>query len=233
MPTLNDITGFLDEYLEADGYPEEKANGTFYLPTDYEEKSIHSIALALEPPQTLAHWIKDRRLDAVLLHRPWNLDTEVSVPVIAYHLAFDEHLTCGYNLRLATLLGLENVEVLGHKEGRPLGMIGTLPDADMAQLLRAFASIFGGLESKKIQTDTKPERICVMGAMNKTLVREAHEQGATLYLTGQYRDHAEEAVLETGMNVVATGHQRSERYGLRALAGLLRERFAGLDVFTW
>jgi putative NIF3 family GTP cyclohydrolase 1 type 2 len=39
-----------------------------------------------------------------------------------------------------------------------------------------------------------------------------------------------EAVARTGIGVAAVGHRRSERFGLRVLAGLLRRRFAALDV---
>ena len=230
--TVHDITAFLDQYLEAHAYPEEKANGLFYTPKDYKDQAIRKIGVALEPPQTLPSWIQNRRLDAVFLHRPWGLASDLDVPVIAYHLAFDEHLTLGYNLRLATLLGLEQVEILGYKEGRPIGMIADF-ESSLEQASEQFKTIFGGLESQHIRAEVKPERIAVVGAMNKKLVREAHERGATLYLTGQYREHAEEAVQETDMNIIAVGHQRSERWGLRALAGLLRERFAGLDVLSW
>ena len=233
MTQLKDITAFLDDYLEAHTYPEEKANGLFYTPKNHKDQAIRKLGLALEPPQMLPSWVQNERLDAVFLHRPWGLASDLDVPVVAYHLAFDEHLTLGYNLRLATVLGLDNVDILGYKEDRPIGMIGNLMSPELTQAVQQFKTIFGGLEDQKIQVDVRPERIAIVGAMNKKLVREASERGATLYLTGQYRDHAEEAVQETGINIVTVGHQRSERWGLRALAGLLRERFSGLDVISW
>ena len=71
-----------------------------------------------------------------------------------------------------------------------------------------------------------------MGAMNDALVREADARGARVYVTGQWRVPATEAVNETGIGVVCVGHRRSEEWGLRALAGLLRERWATLRVIV-
>ena len=81
------------------------------------------------------------------------------------------------------------------------------------------------------EADEEVTKVCVVGAMRGALIREASERGANVYLTGQYRDHAQEAVNDTGMNVLEIGHERCERWGLRALAGVLRERYAGLSVF--
>jgi hypothetical protein len=41
---------------------------------------------------------------------------------------------------------------------------------------------------------------------------------------------AVEAVLKTGIAVIAVGHRRCKELGLRALAGVMRERWSGLKV---
>jgi putative NIF3 family GTP cyclohydrolase 1 type 2 len=67
--------------------------------------------------------------------------------------------------------------------------------------------------------------------MNEMLVREAVERGVQVYITGQWRQPASESVTETGIGVIAVGHRRAEEWGLRALAGVLRERWVQLEVF--
>lgn len=62
------------------------------------------------------------------------------------------------------------------------------------------------------------------------LVIEAAARGANIYLTGQWRQPAQAAVSETGINVIAVGHRRCEEWGLRALAGVMRERWSKLEV---
>jgi putative NIF3 family GTP cyclohydrolase 1 type 2 len=149
------------------------------------------------------------------------------VGALAYHLAFDERLTTGLNPALAAACGWGAPEVLGEKEGRPLGMICELPQerafGTEAQRLR---EQFNGLEQIAPPAGGSGAviaRVAVVGAMTDTLVRAAHAAGAGLYATGQWRQPARAAVRETGIGVVAIGHRRSEEWGLQALARLLTE----------
>ena len=73
-------------------------------------------------------------------------------------------------------------------------------------------------------------RACVVGAMRPALIYEAAERGAQVYLTGQYRKGAAQAVTEMGVSVFEIGHERSEVWGLRTLATTLREEFPNLKV---
>ena len=234
MPTLNDLNHFLQRYFSAERFGDDQ-NG-IYRTSDKPDKSVKRIGLLLEPFPKLADWTKKYRLDALFIHRPWKLEKmkppAEEVGILAYHYAFDELLTTGYNPRLADVLLMEGLEVLGHKEGRPLGMMGDVPRTDLQTFRVQVEEVFGGLEGTYLKAEPGEEitRVCVVGAMRDKLVREAHERGANVYITGQYRDHAQEAVDDTGMNILEIGHERCERWGLRALAGVLRERYADLFV---
>ena len=229
MPQLADIARFLDEQLEVERFGADQ--GGIYRAA---EQPIHRIGLALEPWPGLPRWAARERLDAVFLHRPWKLrpaDLPPDCGVLAYHLAFDEHLTLGFNPRLAEALELHAVEVLGRKEGRPIGMIGTVRPQPFGIFAQRLAGTFAGLE-RAYPGDEQVERVAVVGAMTDALVREAADRGAQVYVTGQFRQPARIAVEERGMGVLEVGHERSERWGLRALAGILRERWAELEVVT-
>ena len=204
---------------------------------------VRRLGLALEPWPDLTRWTTDERLDALFLHRPWSLTDpqrqalcDAGIGVLAYHLAFDERLTTGFNPALASACGWGEPEILGHKAGRPLGMICALPEAVAfdAVVVRLRAE-FAGLEqttSPADGDDTVVTRVAVVGAMNDALVREAHARGVGVYVTGQWRQPAAKAVRETGLGVVVLGHRRSEVWGLHALAWLLRGQpaCAGLEV---
>ncbi len=189
----------------------------------------------MEPWAAFEDWVADERLDAVFLHRPWSLTDsqhqalrDAGIGVLAYHLAFDERLTTGFNPVLAAACAWGPPEVLGRKEGRPLGMACTLPasatfDAVAAQL----RAEFGGLEQVTLPAAggvVPVTNVAVVGAMTDVLVREAHTRGVGVYVTGQWRQPARAAVRETGLGVVALGHRRSELWGLRTLARLLRSQ---------
>ena len=153
-----------------------------------------------------------------------------NIGVLFYHLPFDEYLTPGDSPRLADALLLSDTEVLGEKEGRPLGMIGDIEPQPFSDVLATVETIFGGYEEALPCAAANVTRIAVVGAMTEVLVREAAKRGTQAYLTGQFRMPARSAIRELGMGVIAVGHRRSEEWGLRALAGLLRERYANLDV---
>ena len=149
--------------------------------------------------------------------------------MLAYHLPFDDKLTLGYNPRLAAALSLRDVEAFGYKDGRSIGMMGTVEETSFEVASRHVNEIFGGVE--RTQPSAEPiTRIAVVGAMNAGLLLEAGKHGVGLYITGQWRAHAEKVVLETGMCAVTVGHRRCEVWGLNALAHLLKERFAGLET---
>lgn len=228
MIALNDIAQFLNHFFDVDSFGDDQ-NGVYILST----RPIKRLGLALEPWTELRQWVNAEKLDAVFLHRPWQLQPEqlaADIGVLAYHLAFDENLTLGFNSRLATVLGMSRLEVLGKKQGRSLGMISNIPTQDFASYCTCVAEIFGGYDKAIADHSRQISRIAVVGAMNDALVREAADRGADVYITGQLRQPAQAAVEETGINVVAVGHRRSEEWGLRALAGVLRDRWSRLEV---
>ncbi len=208
-------------------------NGVFLPPAD-PDAPVRRLGLALEPgPDGLA-WIERERLDAVFLHRPWSLDPgtrdalgTAGIGVLAYHLSFDEHLTTGFNPGLAAACRWGEPALLAEKEGRPLGMICTLPDGatPFGEIVERLVEEFGGLESMTeppAGASVPVERVACVGAMNDGLVRAAHAAGAGVYVTGQWRQPARAAVAATGIGVVAIGHRRSEEWGLRTLERSLR-----------
>jgi putative NIF3 family GTP cyclohydrolase 1 type 2 len=109
-------------------------------------------------------------------------------------------------------------------------MIGVAPAQAFADLCRSCGQIFQGYGETTHGQSEVVERIAVVGAMSDALVREAAERGADVYVTGQYRQPARRAVADTGISVIEIGHRRSEEWGLCALAGVLRERWAVLRV---
>lgn len=191
---------------------------------------VRRLGLVLDAHDEPAHRAAAARVDALFVHRPWELELPDGLGVLAAHRAFDERLTLGRNPRLAAALGLGSLEVLGAKEERPIGMLARVGSARAEVVVERVEQVFGGLEETHGAPATPVDRVAVVGAMTDALVREAAARGAALYVSGQWRVPAAEAVEETGIAVAVVGHRRSELWGLRALAGLLRERFAGLEA---
>ncbi len=209
-------------------------NGVF-LPPARPEEPLRRVGLALEPGPRWWAWVERERPDAVFLHRPWRMEpdarralADAGTGVLAYHLAFDECLTTGFNPALAAACGWGEPALLAEKEGRPLGMACALPDGPVsfAAVVARLEAEFGGLKEvtpPAARAGAFVERVACVGAMNDGLVRAADAAGAGVYVTGQGRQTAHAAVRATGIGVAAVGHGRSERWGLRTLGRLLRE----------
>ena len=221
-----DLEHFLSEFLLASQFVGDQ-NGVYRASS----RGVKTLGLALEPWPGISGWITEKRLDALFLHRPWKLGALLGgVGVLAYHYAFDERLTTGYNPLLAEALGFSDLNVLGYKEGRPLGMIGDVPAVSLREFQAQVEAEFGGLEGVYGVQEGEVTRACVVGAMRPALIHEAAERGVQVYLTGQYRKGAAQAVAETGVSVFEIGHERSEVWGLKTLATTLQGHFPNLKI---
>lgn len=224
---LDTITKFLNTFFQVERYNEEEQGG-IYLPST---RSIKRLGLALEPWDGLYNWVKSQHIDALFLHRPWKLDVEQLPPdigVISYHLPFDESLTLGFNTRLADVLSLSNLEVFGEKQNRPIGMIGQAPNQTFTDILNCVKEVFNEYEQIRAASESEVKKVAVVGAMTDLLVREAASHGVNVYITGQLRQPAAQAVIETQMSVIAVGHYRCEIWGLHTLASILQQRWSKL-----
>jgi putative NIF3 family GTP cyclohydrolase 1 type 2 len=96
--------------------------------------------------------------------------------------------------------------------------------------LKQISHQFHGYDRAEAGRQTMINRVAVVGAMTDKLIQEAADRGAQLYVTGQYRKPAQEAVNQTGLAVVAVGHRRSEEWGMHALANRLQSQWPILSL---
>lgn len=226
MITQKELVIFLDEFFEIEKFADDK--GGVFISSD---RPIHRIGLALEPWPEINSWICDRHLDAIFLHRPWQLqEIPADVGVIFYHHAFDEHLTMGFNPRIAAALGMRSLQPFGEKAGRSIGMISPVRSQSVESFRDRVQGVFGRWEHFVSGRFETIDRVAVVGALTPELVEAAARENVQVYITGQLRTAATAAIQSTGIEVIAVGHRRCEEWGLRALAGVLRERFTNLLV---
>ena len=99
---------FLDALLHAERFAGlEEPNGVWVPPAD-PARTVQRIGLVLEPTPGWLGWVEREKIDALFVHRPWDMGEEgqraladAGVGALAYHLAFDERLTPGFNPTLA------------------------------------------------------------------------------------------------------------------------------------
>ncbi len=228
LPTLSEMTAYLDAYLESKRFADDQ-NGVYR----HSGRPIKRLGIAIEPWRDIHNWAHREHLDALFLHRPWQLDLNslpAEIGVMAYHLSFDFNLTFGFNPRLAAVMHMRDLTPFAFKERMPYGMRGDIAPVSLTALGNVFADIFAVPPTIEAHNTRIINRLAVVGAMSDQLVREAAEQDVDLYITGELRQPARAAIEQTGMNVAIIGHAAGEQWGARALAGIMRERWSQLDV---
>lgn len=179
---------------------------------------VRRLGLALDGTAEVGRWAVASGLDALLLHRSWGFAPPEGLGVLAYHAAFDATYALHGPL-VAAALGVTGHRLVGPKLAVAEGLPG------VRQRVRA---LFGGDE------DWRPGgaagRLALASALSPALVERAAAEGAGLYVTGQWRPSAREAVARTGLTVGVVGHRRAEAWALRHLAGSLSAALPGVDV---
>lgn len=191
------------------------------------ERPVQRLGLRLDGGAPPYRWA--RRLDAVLVHRPfglWPRRLPTGVGVVAYHGTLDAWLWTAAQPALATALGVVPDASPLFRGARRIGIVGPAPPDLMARL----AALTGPPAACLGDPQRAVGLVAVLGAMTDALVREAAARGATHLITGQMRQPGIAAARATGLTVVATGQDQAEAWALRSLAGAAAARWPGLDL---
>lgn len=223
MLTIEDLTEWVRHTL-GDDFPPE-TNGIWQTG---DHRPIRRLGIALAGSQEVAIRVQHEAIDALLLHRPWQLgELPQDIGVLTVHEALDQRLTTGENPWLAGQLGFALGGGLGQRRGRPLvSLAHTDQPPTVGELLTQLRRDFPAIEIWNPQPRSQVvPTIALANAMQPRLVTEAAEHGAVLYLTGTLRTAAYAALMKTEMAGLGLGHQAIEEWGLRWLGQAIRKTF--------
>jgi putative NIF3 family GTP cyclohydrolase 1 type 2 len=115
---------------------------------------------------------------------------------------------------------------------RGIGRFGKLPGEASAEMLAGLVSRSLGISHVLIGGDRERviRKVAVCAGAGGDLLKDAIEQKADLYLTGELRHHDALKAVRAGMTVMCTLHSNSERATLKVLAEKLRRAHPGLSV---
>ncbi|MDR0996988.1 MAG: Nif3-like dinuclear metal center hexameric protein [Zoogloeaceae bacterium] len=163
-------------------------------------------------PYVLEGWRK-RRVAALLRH---------NINLFAYHLPLDAHPELGNNARWAAAMGWE---VNGHFGEQNLACLGEGPEETLAVLTAHIAQVLGR-EPLVIGDWQKPiKKIAWCSGAAQDGLEDAARLGADAYLSGEISERTTHLARETGTAYLACGHHATERFGVLALAGLIKKTF--------
>jgi dinuclear metal center YbgI/SA1388 family protein len=244
MPSLSDITSYLDAQLGIPGTPDYATalNGLQVA----NRGTARKVAAAVDASQRTIDGAIAEGADLLLVHHGlfWAglqpivgpryarlralLDHDVAV--YAAHLPLDRHPTLGNNALLARELGLTPSGEFARFESIAVGVRGTsdVATAELLQRAAAFAREHGGdARASAHQPDRRTRRwaICTGGGASAATLDEAVELGVDTLIVGEGPHWTAVDAPERGLVIIYAGHYATETLGVRALARDLETHF--------
>jgi putative NIF3 family GTP cyclohydrolase 1 type 2 len=232
--SLDDITAFLDELLEAPRYAasEPDANGLLFRAGP----GVTKIAVAVNTSITAI--VGAAKAGAQLLvvhHPPWEeiergrrdeklLALEgAGVSLYAAHASLDCAPDIGNGWALARLLGVEVDATFGEFHGGHAGVAGNAAGTYAELIQRASSEL--GVQVEAYQHAPSFGRVAIVtGAGGNTGdMDEAQRLGCDTYITGEGSIFTRLFAKETSLNLIFGTHQATEAPGIRALGQRLSD----------
>lgn len=151
------------------------------------------------------------------------------IAIYSAHTSLD-NAEDGVNHRIASLIGLRDLEWLEEKGAGGSGVVGDLPvPEDAAAFLARLKATFG---IKCLMHTALPgapvRRVALCGGAGSFLMDAARAKGADCFITGEISYH--HFFEAGGLLLVAMGHYQSEQFTKDLLRDFLAERFPGLRL---
>ena len=151
------------------------------------------------------------------------------IAIYSAHTSLD-NAEDGVNHRIASLIGLRDLEWLEEKGAGGSGVVGDLPaPEDAAAFLARLKSTFG---IKCLMHTALPgapvRRVALCGGAGSFLMDAARAKGADCFITGEISYH--HFFDADGLLLVAMGHYQSEQFTKDLLRDFLAARFPGLRL---
>ena len=239
----DELVAFLDEYLQISAYPDKSSNGL-----QVEGKpEVERVAFAVDTTLKTIERAAKAKADMLIVHHGmiWgglNYITgmhykrlkalmEGEINLYAAHLPLDVHPEVGNNVELLKLLGLKPKGPFGDYRGLSIGYWG---EFERPEPIEKVAQIIAEKLDATVKTYEFGKReVKTVGAVSGAgafALEEAWKKGIDLLITGEFGHADYLTAVDLPQSVLVAGHYKTETLGVKALMGLLKERF-GLEVF--
>ncbi len=244
MAELREIAGHLDKALELGKFKSDSSNNGLQFEGSHKVvkavfgvdacAELFEMAAAIGANFVFVHhglsWGSNLKRITGMKSRRVGLLARGSVSLYAAHLPLDANPEFGHNALIAGMLGLKEPSPFAEYSGSPIGFMGELPKPLTPEKLGA--ALDAVLPSKGVYEVFGKRR----GAVGKVgvvsgggcwpeLLDEMLEKGVECLVTGQVDHEAYHAIMESGVNVVAMGHYRSETPGVLAVKDIVESSF--------
>ena len=244
MPTISEVTAYLDEILNLKAYAADASNnGLQFEGSETVTKAVFGVdacaGLFLDAADADADFVfvhhglswggSLKRITGVDAQRIGMLAAN-NISLYAAHLPLDANPEFGHNILLARTLGLDKIAPFGTYDGYKIGFSGVLKRQksveDVAEFLNENLPCEGDL-SIIGESARKVRRIGIIsgGGAFPSLFSEMKKESVECLVTGEFGHQSYHYALETGIPVITLGHYRSEIPGVLAMKEMVEEKF--------
>ncbi|HEV2771391.1 MAG TPA: Nif3-like dinuclear metal center hexameric protein [Thermoleophilaceae bacterium] len=240
MASRDEIVAFLDELLDARGWPDHGPNG-LQVPGAPE---VDLVISAVSAHAELFAAAADAGAQMVLCHHGilWEKGPAVvteahkarlralfdaDLSLVAYHLPLDAHPEVGNNALICRALGLDRCEAFGEHRGRSIGWVGRAgrEGVPAAALVERTTAVFEREPLVFAEGPASVRSVGIVSGGGAGSLAEAVERELDALVTGEPSEPAMADAREAGIHFVAAGHYATETLGVRRLGELIAERF--------
>lgn len=151
----------------------------------------------------------------------------------ACHLPLDAHPRYGNNAQLAVSLGLKRRKPFCEYHGQLIGIRGELDKPVAWDRFKKRLARETGSEPRVMDFGPQcVQRIGVVSGGAAAEVAEAAREGLDAYVSGEATLQGFNLAQQLGMNAAFAGHYATERYGVKALLGVVAEQFGVETAFV-
>lgn len=244
MKTI-ELAAYLNDYLDFPSFRGDASNNGLQVEANPE---VTKIVTGVDGCMALFEQAAARKADLVMVHHGISWGSEPrrftggvgkrlqflfnhQMSLYAAHLPLDAHPVSGNNAILADLIGVTNRSMFCCYDGADIGVRGLLAaPRTAAELSAVYANKLDCNAQLYGDTGRPLQRVgCISGGAGHSGLAAAVEDGLELLVTGQMEHELYHPALEAGLTILALGHYCSETAGIRALGGLVAEKF-GIEV---
>ena len=241
MVKLKALTQYLDDLLEINKIPDDSSNNGLQVEG---AQKVKKVIFGVDACLAITQIAAEKNADFIFVHNglSWkngfkrltgNLARAFStlfkndISLYGAHLPLDSHPELGHNAQIAKSLKLQGCKPFAKYANAEIGIKGKLERPITLENLAKNADY--KLETKSVIYGDKHSSISrvgiISGGPGSFGIEAAVEMDLDCLITGEVHHGIWHLIQETGINVIAAGHYRTEKPGILAVMKNIQQKF--------
>lgn len=243
MTTIKEIYDFIDRSIAPFGNALSFDN--VGLLVGNKEREVSKVLLALDITRDVCAEASSLGAELIISHHPIifkplksiQFDSALAdlvtnkISAICAHTNLDV-APRGVNFQLASKLGLKRLSALTYEEEKPMGLVGYL-DAEMSatEFVEFVKKSLDCSAVRHTSINDRIKKVAVCSGSGGSFIGEAHAHSADAFVVGEIKHSDILKANALGVNIIDTGHYKSENVIIEPLKNMLGEAFRGVELF--